>query len=130
MKPDFVRKMEDFEVKEQEVAILEVEISSETADVVWVKVRFYLFLFNIQSTLICLAGHLRLTDDSYSVLECRNMSSHVFLCLQYFHLGQLPLVLQSLLKDKRTLESMFVAVKMVLFVYHWLVRPVVWSQSG
>lgn len=43
MKPDFVRKMEDFEVKEQEVAILEVEISSETADVVWVKVRFYLF---------------------------------------------------------------------------------------
>lgn len=40
MKPDFVRKMEDFEVKEQEVAILEVEISSETADVVWVKVSF------------------------------------------------------------------------------------------
>lgn len=47
MKPDFVRKMEDFEVKEQEVAILEVEISSETADVVWVKVRFYLFKFYI-----------------------------------------------------------------------------------
>ncbi|KAG8287915.1 hypothetical protein J6590_027253 [Homalodisca vitripennis] len=37
MKPDFVRKLEDFEVKEQEVAILEVEISSETADVTWIK---------------------------------------------------------------------------------------------
>ncbi|XP_054276640.1 titin-like [Macrosteles quadrilineatus] len=37
MKPDFVRKLEDFEVKEQEVAILEVEVTSETADVVWKK---------------------------------------------------------------------------------------------
>lgn len=35
--PEFTRKLQDFEVKEKEVAILEVEISSETADVVWLK---------------------------------------------------------------------------------------------
>lgn len=35
--PEFTRKLQDFEVKEKEVAILEVEISSETADVVWQK---------------------------------------------------------------------------------------------
>lgn len=39
MKPDFVRKVEDLEIKEREVAVLEVEITSETADVVWVKVK-------------------------------------------------------------------------------------------
>lgn len=33
-----MRKLEDFEVKELEVAILEVEVSSETADVTWHKV--------------------------------------------------------------------------------------------
>jgi hypothetical protein len=38
LKPDFVRKLQDFEVKERESAILEVEISSETADVTWHKV--------------------------------------------------------------------------------------------
>lgn len=45
MKPDFIRTMEDFEVKEQETAILEVEISSESADVVWMKVNNKLILF-------------------------------------------------------------------------------------
>ncbi|CAH2104073.1 unnamed protein product [Euphydryas editha] len=35
--PEFVRKLQDFEVKERDVAILEVEINSETADVVWEK---------------------------------------------------------------------------------------------
>jgi hypothetical protein len=38
LKPDFIRKLQDFEVKERESAILEVEISSETADVTWHKV--------------------------------------------------------------------------------------------
>ncbi|NP_001091843.1 titin2 [Bombyx mori] len=33
--PEFIRKLQDFEVKEKDVAILEVEINSETADVVW-----------------------------------------------------------------------------------------------
>lgn len=33
--PEFIRKLQDFEVKERDVAILEVEINSETADVVW-----------------------------------------------------------------------------------------------
>ncbi|CAH1395279.1 unnamed protein product [Nezara viridula] len=37
VKPDFVRKLEDFEVKEQECAVLEVEISSEAANVIWEK---------------------------------------------------------------------------------------------
>lgn len=36
-KPEFVRKLQDFEVKERESAILEVEITSETADVTWHK---------------------------------------------------------------------------------------------
>ena len=36
-KPEFIRKIEDFETKEGEMAILEVEISSETADVQWFK---------------------------------------------------------------------------------------------
>lgn len=35
--PEFVRKLQDFEVKEKDIAILEVEINSETADVVWKK---------------------------------------------------------------------------------------------
>lgn len=38
LKPDFIRKLQDFEVKERENAILEVEVSSETADVTWHKV--------------------------------------------------------------------------------------------
>ena len=38
VKPDFVRKLEDFEAKEQECAVLEVEISSEAANVIWEKV--------------------------------------------------------------------------------------------
>jgi hypothetical protein len=38
LKPDFIRKLQDFEVKERESAVLEVEISSETADVTWHKV--------------------------------------------------------------------------------------------
>lgn len=36
-KAEFIRKLEDFEVKEKELAILEVEVSSETADVTWIK---------------------------------------------------------------------------------------------
>ncbi|CAH0684241.1 unnamed protein product [Chilo suppressalis] len=35
--PEFTRKLQDFEVKERDVAILEVEINSETADVFWEK---------------------------------------------------------------------------------------------
>jgi hypothetical protein len=38
LKPDFIRKLQDLEVKERQSAILEVEISSETADVTWHKV--------------------------------------------------------------------------------------------
>ena len=38
-KPEFVRKLQDFEVKEREEALLEVEISSSTADVTWHKVN-------------------------------------------------------------------------------------------
>jgi len=37
-KADFVRKVDDIEVKEREVAILEVELSSDTAEVTWHKV--------------------------------------------------------------------------------------------
>lgn len=33
--PEFIRRLQDFEVKERDIAILEVEINSETADVVW-----------------------------------------------------------------------------------------------
>ncbi|KAK2576957.1 hypothetical protein KPH14_005570, partial [Odynerus spinipes] len=36
-KPEFVKKLQDFEVKEREIAILEVEITSETANVEWYK---------------------------------------------------------------------------------------------
>lgn len=36
-KAEFVRKLQDFEVIEKEVAILEVEISSETAALIWRK---------------------------------------------------------------------------------------------
>ncbi|KAJ8898143.1 hypothetical protein PR048_003503 [Dryococelus australis] len=36
-KPEFIRKLQDSEVKEREVAILEVEVTSETADVTWHK---------------------------------------------------------------------------------------------
>lgn len=36
-KPEFVKKLLDCEVKELEVAILEVEITSQTADVKWFK---------------------------------------------------------------------------------------------
>lgn len=35
--PEFLRKLQDFEVKERDIAILEVEINSETADVFWEK---------------------------------------------------------------------------------------------
>lgn len=35
--PQFVKTIEDFEVKELETAVLEVEITSDTADVVWLK---------------------------------------------------------------------------------------------
>lgn len=35
--PEFVRRLQDFEVRERDVAILEVEVNSETADVVWEK---------------------------------------------------------------------------------------------
>lgn len=35
--PEFIRKLQDFEVKERETAVLEVEITSETADVTWHK---------------------------------------------------------------------------------------------
>ncbi|CAK9803493.1 sls [Anthophora plagiata] len=36
-KPEFVKKLQDCEVKEREIAILEVEITSQTADVKWFK---------------------------------------------------------------------------------------------
>uniref|UniRef100_A0A182S7W2 Titin n=1 Tax=Anopheles maculatus TaxID=74869 RepID=A0A182S7W2_9DIPT len=36
-KPEFLRKLEDVETKEKEHAVLEVEITSETADVTWYK---------------------------------------------------------------------------------------------
>jgi hypothetical protein len=36
-KPEFVKTLQDFEVKERDVAILEVEITSQTADVTWRK---------------------------------------------------------------------------------------------
>ena len=36
-KPEFVRKLQDFEVKERDLAILEVEITSQTAEVTWRK---------------------------------------------------------------------------------------------
>jgi hypothetical protein len=36
-KPEFVRKLQDLEIPEKEVAVLEVELSSETADVTWLK---------------------------------------------------------------------------------------------
>lgn len=35
--PEFTRRLQDFEVKEKDIAILEVEINSETADVSWKK---------------------------------------------------------------------------------------------
>lgn len=38
VKAEFVKKLEDVEVKENECAILEVEVSSETANVTWHKV--------------------------------------------------------------------------------------------
>ncbi|KAK3921146.1 Titin, partial [Frankliniella fusca] len=37
IKAEFVRKVEDIEVKEREIAVLEVEVSSNTADVTWHK---------------------------------------------------------------------------------------------
>lgn len=36
-KPEFVKKLQDLEVKERDVAILEVEITSQTIDVTWKK---------------------------------------------------------------------------------------------
>lgn len=36
-KPDFIRKLQDFEANEKETAILEAEISSESADILWYK---------------------------------------------------------------------------------------------
>lgn len=35
--PEFIRKIEDFEAKERELIILEVEVTSETAEVAWYK---------------------------------------------------------------------------------------------
>ncbi|CAF4749840.1 unnamed protein product [Pieris macdunnoughi] len=35
--PEFIRRLQDFEVKERDIAILEVEINSETAEVSWEK---------------------------------------------------------------------------------------------
>uniref|UniRef100_A0ABL0EK17 Titin n=1 Tax=Rhodnius prolixus TaxID=13249 RepID=A0ABL0EK17_RHOPR len=37
VKPDFVRKLEDCEIKEQQCAVLEVEVTSDIADVLWQK---------------------------------------------------------------------------------------------
>lgn len=39
MKPEFLKKLEDVEVKELQTAILEVEITSKSADVTWHKVN-------------------------------------------------------------------------------------------
>lgn len=39
MKPEFLKKLDDIEVKELETAVLEVEITSPSADVTWHKVR-------------------------------------------------------------------------------------------
>lgn len=39
IKPEFMKKLEDVEVKELQTAILEVEITSKSADVSWHKVR-------------------------------------------------------------------------------------------
>ncbi|XP_059620360.1 titin-like [Phlebotomus argentipes] len=36
-KPEFIRKLEDVETKEKEVLVLEVEITSDTAEVIWYK---------------------------------------------------------------------------------------------
>lgn len=36
-KPDFIRKLQDFEANEKETAILEAEITSESADISWYK---------------------------------------------------------------------------------------------
>lgn len=41
IKAEFVRKVEDIEVKEREVAVLEVEVSSDTAEVTWHKVNSF-----------------------------------------------------------------------------------------
>jgi hypothetical protein len=38
VKPEFLKKLEDVEVKELQTAILEVEITSPSADVTWHKV--------------------------------------------------------------------------------------------
>lgn len=42
VKAEFVKKLEDVEVKENDCAILEVEVSSETVNVTWHKVNFSL----------------------------------------------------------------------------------------
>lgn len=44
-KAEFVRKVEDIEVTEREVAILEVEVSSDTAEVTWHKVMLHYLMF-------------------------------------------------------------------------------------
>lgn len=36
-KPKFIRELQDLEIPEKEVAVLEVEITSDTADVIWMK---------------------------------------------------------------------------------------------
>lgn len=89
MKPDFVRKMEDFEVKEQEVAILEVEISSETADVVWVKVRF---LFISILYLVDFSSFSQLPKGNrQSVISARE-PRHVITCIPLFAIVSLQSV--------------------------------------
>lgn len=36
-KPEFIKRLQDYEVKEKDTAILDVEITSDTADVTWLK---------------------------------------------------------------------------------------------
>lgn len=89
MKPDFVRKMEDFEVKEQEVAILEVEISSETADVVWVKVRF---LFISILYLVDFSSFSQLPEGNRQSVISARVPRHVITCIPLFTIVSLQSV--------------------------------------
>uniref|UniRef100_A0A182MBM1 Titin-like n=1 Tax=Anopheles culicifacies TaxID=139723 RepID=A0A182MBM1_9DIPT len=67
-KPEFLRKLEDVETKEKEHAVLEVEITSETADVTWYKEG---------RKLVETAGKYEFTKKGKSrVLFVRNTSVH------------------------------------------------------
>lgn len=47
VKAEFIKKLEDVEVKENDCAILEVEVSSDTVNVTWHKVyKQYYFLYS------------------------------------------------------------------------------------